>query len=281
EHVPIGNTHEVVPAAEGRARARLASGAEVDIAPESRVRLVRGTSASPAAAWTTDPGNESVVLGSGRVTLRVPKLGPSRSLAVQTPEATIIVHGTSFSVERSSSSGNVIPRTMVGVTEGTVAVRHDGTEILLQAGDRWSSGPSLLQEAEPAAAKVEPSSAAPDRVERLMKSNTAPRASNAGGRGTETREKGSSLAAENRLLQAAMAARQEGDARRAAQLAGELVTRFPTSPLVEEARVERMRALVGAGGSASAAAEARSYLSDYPQGFARQEANRILSGTPR
>jgi outer membrane protein assembly factor BamD (BamD/ComL family) len=93
-----------------------------------------------------------------------------------------------------------------------------------------------------------------------------------------TSDKSSSLAAENRLLQAAMAARQQGDAPGAVQLAGELLARFPNSPLAEEARVERMRALLAGGNPAAAAAEARSYLSDYPQGFARQEASRVLGG---
>ena len=94
-------------------------------------------------------------------------------------------------------------------------------------------------------------------------------------------DKSSSLAAENQLLQTAMAARQQGDPRRAAELAGELVRHYPASPLVEEARVERMRALAGAGGPVAAEGEARSYLTDYPKGFARHEATRILGNLRR
>jgi outer membrane protein assembly factor BamD (BamD/ComL family) len=99
--------------------------------------------------------------------------------------------------------------------------------------------------------------------------------------GGPSSEKNSSLAAENRLLQAAMAARQKGDARRAADLAADLVAHYPASPLVEEARVERIRALLGAGGPVAAQAEARAYLADYPRGFARAEATRIVAGASR
>jgi ferric-dicitrate binding protein FerR (iron transport regulator) len=270
ERVSVGSDDEVVTAAEGRARAWLASGTEVDIDPQSRVRLVGDRAGSSSKARTVEGGNEAVVLGAGRVTLRVPKLGPQRTFAVQTPEATVVVHGTAFSVERRATPDDA-PRTTVDVTEGSVAVRRDGTEILLHAGDRWSSGSAVARERE-----VEP------KVEPATKPNPPTKRTVIGtAKGAELSEKSSSLAAENRLLQAAMAARQQGDARRAVQLASELLTRFPASPLAEEALVERMRALFSAGGAPAAAAEARSYLNDYPQGFARQEAARILASGSR
>jgi hypothetical protein len=224
-----------------------------------------------------------VLLDTGRVTARVPKLGPARTFAVETPEATVLVHGTAFSVERTAPSAESAPRTIVDVGEGTVAVRHHGIEVLLHACDHWSSGSSLPSELE-SAPDIDPAAGSPDRgASRPKSSPPAHRTSGAPAKGPEgiSSDKSSNLAAENRLLQAAMAARQQGDARRAVQLAGELVTRFPGSPLVEEARVERMRALLGASGAAAAAAEARSYLTDYPAGFARQEANRIVAGAAR
>jgi outer membrane protein assembly factor BamD (BamD/ComL family) len=91
--------------------------------------------------------------------------------------------------------------------------------------------------------------------------------------------KRSSLAAENRLLKAAMTARREGSARRAIRMIDELVSRYPASPLKEEARVERMRALLSAGETTAARSDARRYLSEYPTGFARQEAARILASS--
>jgi len=281
ERISVGNADEVVTAEGGRARALLASGAEVEIDPLSRVRLVRDRTGSNKSTTSVRDGNEAVVLGAGRVSLRVPKLGPQRSLAVQTPEAMVVVHGTAFSVERRIIPGETLPRTTVGVTEGSVAVRHDGAEVMLHAGDHWSSGSLPAHEDEPERRLGAPMMAPTPATSRPRSNAQGQRTGGRVPKGADAPEKSSSLAAENRLLQAAMAARQQGDVHRAMQLATELVTRFPASPLVEEARVEHMRALVSAAGVAAAAAEARSYLSDYPQGFARQEANRILASPSR
>jgi hypothetical protein len=212
--------------------------------------------------------------------VRVPKLGPLRTFAVETLEATVVVHGTAFSVERTGAVPGAPPRTLVQVAEGSVSVHHHGIQVLLHAGDHWSSSssPATAVESAPSSAPAAAATSGPAR----SKASTSGRAGSAKSSSQNAAsDKGSNLAAENRLLQAAMAARQEGDAHRAAQLAGELAARFPASPLVEEARVERMRALVSAGAAAAATAEARSYLVDYPQGFARQEASRIVAGAPR
>jgi hypothetical protein len=269
ERVSVGDADEVVTAEGGRARALLESGAQVDIDPESNVRFTAGDVLPGGASSTPRNRGEAVVLGAGRVRVRVPKLGPARTFAVETPEAIVVVHGTAFSVERTMPRPAVSARTTVDVEEGTVAVRHRGREIVLHGGDHWSSG--APDDPGPGMVDHGASSAKAGPVQRANKGSTK------GSAELPPAGKDSSLAAENRLLQSAMAARQQGDARRAVQLAGELVTRFPGSPLVEEARVERMRALLNVGGPNAAASEARSYLADYPQGFARQEANRILA----
>ena len=49
----------------------------------------------------------------------------------------------------------------------------------------------------------------------------------------------------------------------------------PRTPLLQSARVEHLRLLSRAGNQAAAAREARSYLSDYPTGFARAEAKQM------
>lgn len=280
ERVPVGNTDEVVTGAGAHARAWLASGAEVDIGPQSRLRLNGQSADLESGAAMPKNGNEAIVLGAGRVTVRVPKLGPARTLAVETPEAVVVVHGTVFSVERTAISASTA-RTVIDVTSGRVAVRGRGGEVLLSAGDHWSSE-SSAPTIDPFPTFEPPTGASAAEPDKPKAHPSVQRGAGGSSKGSAevSPEKSSSLAAENRLLQAAMAARQQGDARRAVQLAGELIARFPTSPLVEEARVERMRALFGSG-AAAAAADARAYLSDYPQGFARQEANRILAGTPR
>jgi hypothetical protein len=283
EKLAVGSADEVVTGSAGRARASLASGAEIDIDPDSRVRL-RGDdaivpSAQPAAK------REAVLLGRGRVLVRVPKLGPSRTFAVETPEATVVVHGTVFAVARGTSARGE-PLTSVDVSEGVVSVHHRGVEILLRAGGHWSSESAREDETASRpnqAAESAPSAevSIPETAPAKPKSALHRRRSGSVAKGaTESAEpeRNSSLAEENRLLKAAMSARQQGDTRRAAELAAELAARFPGSPLVEEARVERMRALAG---SPAGASEARSYLADYPRGFARDEANRLLGSSPR
>jgi ferric-dicitrate binding protein FerR (iron transport regulator) len=283
EPISIGNADEVVTGPTGHARASLASGAEIDIDPETRVGIRGGEDEAGKTIAMPARGAERVVLGSGRVAVRVPKLGPSRSFAVATPEATIVVHGTTFSVERAAGSPGAPPRTSVDVTEGSVAVLRNGVELVLYAGDHWSSSMSSPGTDRDA---VKPGDAPADVAASKSKppsstSRGASPSSTKNAARTPGFDKGSSLAAENLLLQTAMAARQEGDPRRAAELAGELVRRYPASPLVEEARVERMRALASAGGLAAAQGEARSYLADYPRGFARQEASRMVGSPPR
>jgi hypothetical protein len=235
-----------------------------------------GAESAPPAAK-----REAVLLGRGRVLVRVPKLGPARTFAVETPEATVVVHGTVFAVTRGESL------TRVDVSEGVVSVHHRGEEILLRAGGHWSSDSAREDETARRADQAfenapfaEPS--LPETASAKPKSTPLHRrrggALAKGASESADSEKNSSLAEENRLLKAAMSARQQGDTHRAAELAGELVARFPASPLVEEARVERMRALAG---SPAGSSEARSYLADYPRGFARDEASRILGSSPR
>lgn len=80
------------------------------------------------------------------------------------------------------------------------------------------------------------------------------------------------------MFQAAIDARNRGDDRRAIELFGSLLGRFPKGQLAEVARVERMRALRRVGDATRASAEARRYLSEYGGGFAREEAREAVLG---
>jgi hypothetical protein len=57
-----------------------------------------------------------------------------------------------------------------------------------------------------------------------------------------------------------------------------LLQRFPGSPLVPDARVERFRALQRLGRTEEAARSARQYLAEQPDGFAREEARDVALG---
>jgi hypothetical protein len=90
----------------------------------------------------------------------------------------------------------------------------------------------------------------------------------------------SSLAEENRLMLAALSAGRAGDDARAVRLLTELLTRHPTSPLAQNATVERFRALKRIGDEQAASLAARRYLKDYPVGMAGDEA-RVLAKEPK
>jgi outer membrane protein assembly factor BamD (BamD/ComL family) len=84
------------------------------------------------------------------------------------------------------------------------------------------------------------------------------------------------LAEENSLFQNAVDARNQGDDRGEAEHLAALLSRYPGSQLAGEARLERMRALQRTGRAAEASREARRYLAEFPDGFAREEARRIV-----
>jgi outer membrane protein assembly factor BamD (BamD/ComL family) len=80
------------------------------------------------------------------------------------------------------------------------------------------------------------------------------------------------LTEENKLFAAGIEARNRGEAARAAELFGELLAQYPQTALRESAQVERFRALSRAGFGGRAASEARRYLAEHADGFARNEA---------
>jgi hypothetical protein len=87
----------------------------------------------------------------------------------------------------------------------------------------------------------------------------------------------STLSEENRLMQAALAAARAGDDARAIKWLNELLSRYPKSPLAQNAQVERFRALARTGATGPAATQARQYLSEHPNGMASDEARDIAA----
>jgi hypothetical protein len=86
----------------------------------------------------------------------------------------------------------------------------------------------------------------------------------------------SQLAAQNDLFVAAARARKQGRPSQALDLFERFVETYPDSSLLESALVQRMR-LLRAGGTPGAAAQAATrYLGQFPDGFARTEAEQVL-----
>jgi hypothetical protein len=285
----LDSCEELATRADGRAAIVLASGARLEVLPRTQLGV---TAASDAQSK-----GDRIELTSGRVDVTVPKLPPGRALSVHTPDTTVEVRGTRFSVAVGTLQAT--PVTRVTVTEGRVLVRHGAVQLYLLAGSSWSSrsaGPGSKQEAraagdsdsylgpltaeleaaapELAAAPVEP--VAPGDAEQGEEEADATAALRgsppAPAKGTAA---ASNLAEQNWLFQQAMQARRAGHDARALLLLDQLLSRYPSTLLAQEARVERFRALARVGQQAEAAREARRYLAEHPGGFATGEARSL------
>jgi hypothetical protein len=282
----------------------LVRGARAQVGPSTSIALLRD-----------EAREQRLKLEVGQVKLEVPKLAPGGAFVVETPQAEVRVRGTRFKVEVSGvGSGAGITR--VGVTRGSVVVRTARGEQLLAGGESWSSPLAAAKESahpddvaaasvarasatdEPEAARAESSRdvgiqhsderrEAPVAARSSKPASRAAEAPPAGGDSptgstgsrSAAREPGAdanALAQQNRLLQAALAARSQGDHARAVRLLDELLRRYPSSPLAESARVERFRSLRRLGRHSEATREARRYLASYGHGFARDEARGLV-----
>ena len=225
---------------------------------------------------------ERISLRRGRVDVSVDKaVETKRSVVVETPDAEVVVRGTVFDVRVEPLAGAT--NTRVHVTRGSVWVLAQGVQVaLLSAGQSWSSTsgvdatepkpvPSAVAEAvEPPVSPAPPVS---------VKAGTPRAPVGAMGAKDASSRRVSTLAEENRLFAAGVEARNRGDAGRAAELFGELLSTYPQSTLREVAQVEHFRALGQAGQTARAAGEARRYLAEHADGAARSEARDMaLSG---
>ncbi len=240
----------------------LAGGAEVCLEPGSRIAL-------------GSPGGEALELRAGEITVHVPKLVAPASFVVRTPDARVVVHGTRFVV--TVLEAGATPRTHVRVLEGRVGVEHRGEIRELELGQTFPPAP-----APPPARTAVPSGPEPARA------STAARAPAGDSEKTAANAKPSAeppalaaadpaaLAEQNRLFSTAVSASRRGDDRRAVALLDELMGRFPKSPILPEARVERFRALKRLGRDSEAAREASRYLIENENGAAKDEARSVV-----
>lgn len=262
----VGTTVEaaesITSGASGAAALVLSNGARVQLSPASQLVV------------TEVSQQHTLTLKRGTVSLSVPKLGPHQELAVTTASARVVVVGTRFWVSVMPGTNARAERTCVGVQRGTVAIVTSQGRAPLSAGRRWSSdgvectpAPPLPAAApedsttipksnswhgtpsraatptttEPAKGVSSPRSDAsePNRPEQPLDSSaSSERAPEDSALASNAAAEQSSLDAQNRLFAAAIAAQRAGQVRQAAELLEELLTRYPDSPLAEQASQE-------------------------------------------
>jgi hypothetical protein len=269
----------LVTGAEERAELRLGSETSVRIAPKSKLGLKRERTATGF--------EERVRLRSGSVALRVPKLGARGKVLVETGDALVEVHGTEFAV-RVIERPALPALTAVDVTEGRVQVHSkNGESRMLGAGDHWRSEelgaapePDQANKADQNALSPQPAVALRPEEEAAEKAEEKATEKLAEKKPAKARAKRpsapSELAAQNRLLEAAELAQQNGMPELALERLETLIRRYPDSELGHNAEVERFRLLGRIGRNTEARTAAQRYLVRHPDGFAEQEARRVV-----
>jgi hypothetical protein len=193
-------------------------------------------------------------LRRGRLDAQVAKLRRGERFLVRAGQAEIEVRGTAFEIGLGDDCAGQ-PRTDLTVREGVVAVRAEGEERLVAAGQRWQS--RCLTDP--------PAVAVPPR--RLPRAPVA------------RAQAPSSLGEQNQLFIDAVRARKDGRPAQALRLLERLLQTHPSGPLTEAAMAERLTVLRDHDRAAAAVA-GRAYLSRFPQGFARAQAEALAAGAP-
>ncbi|HVY32278.1 MAG TPA: FecR domain-containing protein [Polyangiaceae bacterium] len=262
------------------ARAPIESGQRIDTPADGGAALQFSTGTSLTLAGRTSFRVESqgstqrFSLQHGELVAHVAKLTNAQRFIVDTPDAEVEVRGTRFRlrvVEQPEACG-AGTRTRLEVTEGAVEVRiASQNAISVKAGDVWPtdcSGAADTTQASDAAPPATHAGAASQKHE------VRPPASASAPAPTTEAERASALTAQNDLFAEGVAKGRQGDPSGALRAYQDLMSRFPGSPLAENAMVERMRLLAA---TPDGAAEARRYLKRYPHGFAVGEAKKLLA----
>ena len=220
---------------------RIAAGTTVRVAGAGQLLLALDTGTrlrvgpSSATRVTELGATQRFDLDSGTLEAEVAKLPIGGRFLIATADAEVEVRGTRFEVAVVPEPSSCAPfvRTQVVVHEGVVAVRFEGGEVRLPAGSVWPTCPAAA--------------AAPLPARRSRPAHLHVTAAPAAAVAAPRRSDPSTLAAQNDLFAAALAARRRGERAEAMRWLDSLIARYPDGPLIESARAERRR-LVEAGG---------------------------------
>jgi hypothetical protein len=253
-------------------RIAISEGEEIRTAPDGRGLLALPLGVSVELGFATQAWvdvaravEQRIRLDLGKVEVSVPTPGGPKTVAIATPDAEVLVHGTQFSVhvERAEPAPSTI--TSVTVTRGSVLVVRHGEQQLITAGGRWSSLAVKPVDAANASGEAPASTEIPQSQER-REPRIVSRA--------EARK--GALTDQNRLFQAALDARKAGDDVAVLRNLDELLARFPGTALEQDVQLTRIRALKRLGRLDEASREAGRYLKAHPDAPAQDEARRIF-----
>jgi hypothetical protein len=230
----------------------------------TRVRVEEGGDVTVVAQGAT----QLFRLEAGSVRADVQKLVKGERFVIRTLDAEIEVRGTSFRVANVTSDPTcgAGTTTRLSVYEGVVTVRAGSTETSVPAGATW---PADCSSALSADERSRPKPSSHDVQRPLTPAGPSPGA-------LQSASARSQLAEQNDLYGKAIAFRESGDYATAITTFEKLAAKYPSSPLAENAVAERMK-LLATMGSGRAAEAARDYIVRYPSGFARADAETILS----
>jgi ferric-dicitrate binding protein FerR (iron transport regulator) len=267
--------------------ATLETGQRIETPPDGGAALQLSTGTAMNLAGRTSFRVESqgttqrFSLLRGELSAHVAKLGLGQRFIVGTPDAQVEVRGTRFTVKVLEHGGacGAGSRTRLDVTEGIVEVRAASVVVSVRAGQHWpndchDSSPLLTPASASPQPEKSPGASATTDAERPASEQESAAPRSPANAAAPAPERTSALARQNDLFAEGVAKRRQGDVSGALRAYDDLIKRFPSSPLAQNAAVERMR-LLAAEGDPRAAVEARRYVARYPNGFALEEARQL------
>jgi len=225
-------------------------------------------------------------LNAGGLRAHVSRLVAGQRFIIDTVDAEVEVHGTTFRVavvapDPGCGDGT---RTRVFVSEGIVTVRSANTESHVGASTEWPVGcvvaPTETHRPARTSRRAETGKLEAAGATQARPSATATDAAHADeaslrSTATTTTTAGSLLATENDLFATGARAKRDGRPRDAVAAFTRLIDSFPHGPLLESATVQRMKVLAAVD-PAGAARAATDYLAQFPTGFARADAQLLI-----
>ncbi|MEY4579325.1 MAG: FecR protein, partial [Pseudomonadota bacterium] len=224
DHGDVLGKGELVVPPQTSAQLTTASGVWMEVAEHTRLGLtLKGERAEP-----------DVLLRTGLLHCRVPRLERGHSFVVATEHARVVVHGTDFSVNVGGSDAALADQPCVRVREGLVEVQRAREDsVWLRPGDSWgcvrsmqAASPAQVTQPAPVTDVLtpEPARTRPAHAHKpaVRVHKTAQHATHAAPLDKTT----STLERENRLLGLALSAERRGDGARAQGLFQALLTQY-------------------------------------------------------